>query len=83
MGRGLCAHYRPGKTHMEVKEEGNEEKGENGEKGAQGAANFFFRGPPWWVGGSEYEKGPRWDLFFRYFFYRVFELPSSRNALKT
>jgi hypothetical protein len=26
------------------------------------------RGPPWWVGGSEYEKGPGSDLFFRYFF---------------
>ena len=40
------------------------------------------RGPPWWVGGSEYEKGLGSDLFFRYFFYRVFELPSSRNAQK-
>jgi hypothetical protein len=40
------------------------------------------RGPPWWVGGSEYEKGLGSDLFFRYFFNRVFELPSSRNAQK-
>jgi hypothetical protein len=33
------------------------------------------------VGGSEYEKGLGSDLFPRYF-YRVFELPSSRNAQK-
>jgi hypothetical protein len=34
------------------------------------------------VGGSEYEKGMGSDLFFRYFVYRVFELPSPRNAQK-
>jgi hypothetical protein len=35
------------------------------------------RWPPWWVGGSEYEKGTGSDLFCRYFF-RVFELTSPR-----
>jgi hypothetical protein len=35
-----------------------------------------------WVGGSKYEKGLGSDLFFRYFFCRVFELPSSRSAQK-
>ena len=34
------------------------------------------------MGGSEYEKGLGWDLFFRYFFYRVFDLPSSRETPK-
>jgi hypothetical protein len=34
------------------------------------------------VGGSEYEKGLGPDLFFRYFFYRVFKLPLLRNAQK-
>jgi hypothetical protein len=54
-----------------------------------GRIYFFDKGPaktkpvtPWWMGGSEQEKGPGSDLFFRYFFYRVFELPSSRNAQK-
>jgi hypothetical protein len=49
---------------------------------AMGPQKKKNRGPPWWVGGSEYEKGLGWDLFFRYFFNRVFELPSSRNAQK-
>jgi hypothetical protein len=34
------------------------------------------------VGGSEHEKGTGSDLFFRYFFYRGFGLPSPRNAQK-
>jgi hypothetical protein len=34
----------------------------------QGAAKKNNQGPPWWVGGSEYEKGLGSDLFFRYFF---------------
>jgi hypothetical protein len=47
----------------------------------QGAGKKKSRGPPWWVGRSEYEKGLGSD-FFLDFFYRVFELPSSRNAQK-
>jgi hypothetical protein len=35
-----------------------------------------------WVGGSEAKKGLGSDFFPRYFFYRVFELPSPRNAQK-
>jgi hypothetical protein len=34
------------------------------------------------VGGSEHEKGLGSGLFFSIFFYRVFELPSSRSAQK-
>jgi hypothetical protein len=34
------------------------------------------------VGGSEAKKGPGSDLFCLIFFYRVFELPSPRNAQK-
>jgi hypothetical protein len=34
------------------------------------------------VGGSEAKKGLGSDLIFGYFFYRVFELPSPRNAQK-
>jgi hypothetical protein len=30
----------------------------------QGAGKKKCRGPPWWVGGSEYEKGLGSDLFF-------------------
>jgi hypothetical protein len=41
------------------------------------------RWPPWWEGMSEAKKGLGSDLFFfRYFFYRVFELPSPSNAQK-
>jgi hypothetical protein len=34
------------------------------------------------VGGSEAKKGLGSDLFVSIFFYRVFELPSPRNAQK-
>jgi hypothetical protein len=34
------------------------------------------------VGGSEAKKGAGSDLFFRYFFNGVFELPSPRSAQK-
>jgi hypothetical protein len=45
-------------------------------------AKKINRRPPWWVGGSEAKKGLGSDLFFRYYFYRVFKLPSPRNAQK-
>jgi hypothetical protein len=43
----------------------------------KGPAKKKSRGPPWWVGGSEYEKGLGSDLFFRYFF--IVFLPNSSH----
>jgi hypothetical protein len=43
------------------------------------------RGPPWWVGGSEYEKGLGWGLFFRYFFIVFLNSPhreTPKNVIK-
>jgi hypothetical protein len=52
---------------------------------ARGRQKKKSRGPPWWVGGSEYEKGLGSDLFFRYFFIVFLNSPhreTPKNVIK-
>jgi hypothetical protein len=49
---------------------------------ARGTKKKNRRTPTWLVGSSEAKKVPGLVSFFPRFFYRVFELPSPRNAEK-
>jgi hypothetical protein len=51
----------------------------------QGAGKKKTRGPPWWVGGSEYEKGLGSNLFFSIFFIVFLNSPhreTPKNVIK-
>jgi hypothetical protein len=51
----------------------------------QGAGKKKNRGPPWWVGGSEYEKGLGSDFFFSIFFIVFLNSPhreTPKNVIK-
>jgi hypothetical protein len=54
-------------------------------KNNQGAGKKKSRGPPWWVGGSEYEKGQGSDLFFDIFLIVFLNSPhreTPKNVMK-